>query len=236
MHHYPGGIVVWPTLGAPTPQQLLERALEVNLFGTNLSAGDVVVDIGSGVGQEVMPFARVIGPSGKLVAIEAHPGTFRLLQHNVARNHLDNVIAVNAAVTDKPGSVRIAGEVGGLENRVGEVGVEVRATTVDDLMRVLGIEHIDFLKMNIEGAEREAIVGMESAITRTASLCIACHDFLAERGFDSALATKALVVEFLVSHGFEVTMRADDSRPWVRDRVYGRRNIPAMAPGRTSMG
>src|SRR5439155_22687982 len=117
--------------GAPTPLQLLDRVLDVNLFGMHLSAGDVVVDVGCGVGQEVMPLARVIGPSGRLVAIEAHPDTFRLLQRNVARNHLDNVIAVNSAVTDQWGMVRVTGEAGGLENRLGDVGIEVQATTLD---------------------------------------------------------------------------------------------------------
>jgi FkbM family methyltransferase len=233
VHRYRGGTVVWPTIGAPTPRQLHDRALEVNLFGMQLSEGDTVFDVGSGVGQEVLPFARIVGSSGTLVAIEAHPGTFRLLQQNIVRNHFDNVIAVNSAITDERKTVRIDGEVGGLGNRLTEVGgFSVPGTTIDDVMRNLGIQRVDFLKMNIEGAERDAVVGMEHTIDRTANVCIACHDFLVEETSDSTFATKALVADFLRSHGFVVTMRPDDSRVWVRDRVYGRR--AAELPGCTT--
>src|SRR5258707_6922154 len=41
--------------------------------------GDVIVDIGAGRGEDVLPFAREVGPAGKVIAVEAHPATFKHL-------------------------------------------------------------------------------------------------------------------------------------------------------------
>ena len=75
--------------------------------------------------------------------------------------------------------------------------------------------------MNIEGAERLAIRGLEGIIERTRHVCIGCHDFLADDGGSEQMRTKELVREFLVEHGFRVTTRDDAADPWTRDYVYG---------------
>ena len=75
--------------------------------------------------------------------------------------------------------------------------------------------------MNIEGAERLAIAGLDGLIGDIRHVCISCHDFLADDGGSERLRTKALVRAFLVEHGFDVTTRDDAPDPWTRDYLYG---------------
>ena len=77
--------------------------------------------------------------------------------------------------------------------------------------------------MNIEGAERFALIGMKSVIQRVQAICIACHDFRANLGHGEEFRTRAFVERFLAEQGFTVTFRSDDQRSWVRDHVHGLR-------------
>jgi hypothetical protein len=87
----------------------------------------------------------------------------------------------------------------------------------------MSIEQIDLLTMNIEGAERLAIRGMDRVLDHTRNVVIACHDFLAAESGDVSLETKDLIVDTLRSAGFSVRTR-DDQREFVADYVYGTRD------------
>lgn len=95
------------------------------------------------------------------------------------------------------------------------------AQRIDAIAAGLGITSIDLLTMNIEGAERLAIGGLDGIIDNTRHICISSHDFLAEDGGSDQVRTKAVVREFLVDHGFRVLSRDDAEHPWTRDYLYG---------------
>jgi FkbM family methyltransferase len=189
-------------------------------------AGDVIVDIGAGDGLDSYVFSQEVGPDGRVLAVEAHPATFVLLEQMIRLNELGNVTAVQAAAMDKPGTITMVEE-GAHRDTYSIFGsggataptVDVPGATLDDLCREHGLERVDFLKMNIEGAERFALQGGADVLTRTDYVCVACHDFMAER--DEALATKGFATKFLEEHGFDVVRRDDHPLPWVRDHVHG---------------
>jgi len=85
------------------------------------------------------------------------------------------------------------------------------------------LKKIAFLKMNIEGAEREALLGMGPSLRRVEQICVACHDFRADLGHGEQFRTRIFVQEFLVKHGFTLRSRPDDPRSYVRDHVFGLR-------------
>jgi len=72
--------------------------------------GDVIVDIGAGHGEDVLPFAQESGPTGTVLAIEAHPKTYEHLKRFCNLNRLSNVIPIHAALMDTPGTVQILRE------------------------------------------------------------------------------------------------------------------------------
>ncbi len=186
--------------------------------------GDIVVDIGAGIGAETLTLARAVGPTGLVVSIEAHPETFTCLRKLCEYNGLDNVVPIKCAVAEREGAhLCIEDHKRHISNRVVEddTGIQVRVTTVDAVIREIKLSRIDFLKMNIEGAEKRAIIGMTNAIRITRNIVIACHDFRADRDGLPEMCTKQCIVDFLQANDFEITTRMNDSRPWVRNHVYG---------------
>jgi FkbM family methyltransferase len=213
----------WPS---PSPTQLDELARDIFLQEYTPSTGDVVVDIGAGVGWELNLFSRLVGPSGRVVAIEADPETFRWLECRRELNGLSNVTAIQVAVTDEPGEVLISSEGFQQEHRLinSGPGHRVRALTLDGLVAEYDIPRIDFLMMNIEGAERLALGGMDKSAAAVRNLAVSCHDFMADRGGDNSMRTYAFVRDLLLGHGFELRdRRVDDDRDWARGYLYARR-------------
>ena len=129
---------------------------------------------------------------------------------------------------DKPGTVRIVeSESSWLENAIecgeGSSGVQVQAGTLKEIYEEYGIKDIAFLKMNIEGAERDALPGMEPVIQQIRQICVACHDFRSDRGDGEQFRTRAFVEQFLTAHGFTIASRPDDPRIGIRDHIFGLR-------------
>lgn len=186
--------------------------------------GDVVFDIGAGRGEDTLAFSRAVGATGRVVAIEAHPLTYELLEAFCRLNHLGNASLLNLAVMDKQGEISLVESDDWRANAVAADGaqssIRIPSRTLDQICSELDIRHIDFLKMNIEGAERYALPGMENMIASTKAICIACHDFLTDRGLGEHYRTKQFVEEFLANHGFRTVSYPEDLRDFVRCHVY----------------
>ena len=188
-----------------------------------LKRGDIILDLGSGVGEEAVVFSRCIGPSGRMFAVEAHPGTFECLSETVRRSGLTNVQPVQCAVGDHDGTATISSGHAHLANSLLKDGDEtVPMLTVDSLVAKLGIDRIDFFRTNIEGAERLMLGGMTNSAAIIRNLCISCHDFVADAGGDDSFRSKAAVLEWLQDNGFTVLTNHCVVPP-ARDNVYARR-------------
>ncbi len=190
-------------------------------------AGDVIVDIGAGRGEDVFAFSRATGPEGRVWAIEPHPVSFGILQRFCELNRLSNVIPLNYACLDRNADLQIETLPVWESNyvRAGDptpASHPVKAVPFDDLAAQHGIDQIDFLKMNIEGAERHALPGCRQALARAKFVCVAAHDFRAARGEGEEFRTLDFVRRFLTETGFEIATR-DDPRYYVPYHVHGRR-------------
>ena len=69
--------------------------------------GDIVVDIGAHMGRYTIIGSKRVGAQGKVVAIEAHPGNFEMLNRNIKLNQLTNVIPLNYAVYSKETKIKL---------------------------------------------------------------------------------------------------------------------------------
>lgn len=168
--------------------------------------GDVVFDVGAGDGGETFYLASMVGSSGRVVSVEAAPSPFRRLADLVSRNDWPQVTPLNVALASAPGTLSISDDPEGwVAGNVFEAdgSVEVRAETFDDLCERLGIDHVQWVKMNIEGAEKDALRGMERMAPHVDNLTISCHDFLGTEWGRS----KDDVLAWLADHGFEAQMR-----------------------------
>lgn len=209
-------------------RRLQDQLNDYWLFLYRPRPGDVVVDVGAGVGWDTLLFSRAVGATGRVLAIEAHPRTFARLFELCRLNRLRQTVCLQRAVIARTETVYIEDQEDHEANRVfsqshAAATIAVPGTSLDELGREHGLESVDFLKMNIEGAEIEAIAGMGSLIERTRHLAIACHDFRADDGEGEGFRSRESIIDFLRQHDFEILTRDDDFRPYVRDHVHARR-------------
>jgi FkbM family methyltransferase len=220
---FPLGTLVEPRLTLWTPQEIERHTIELYFHQYLPGEGDTIIDIGAGTGWETLSFSRIVGSSGRVISVEAHPITFRCLSKTCEKNRLQNVTLIQAAIGDREREVLLSNNDEHEANlTIGvQSGVRVPGTTLDNIFRSLALSQVDYLKMNIEGAEGPALSGMAEMVQKTRHVCISCHDFLADDGGPNELRTKADVIRFLKQNGFAVSLRESDVRSNVRCFVYG---------------
>lgn len=132
---------------------------------------DTILDAGAHIGVfTAMAALRV--PQGAVYALEPAQENFDVLQANVATNDLDHVFAYRVALSDTTGSVRLYhgpqswGHTLTEPPTAGTTYEEVPTLTLEDFMAEHKIHTIDYLKMNIEGAEYKIFLGAPVDILR----------------------------------------------------------------------
>ena len=150
-----------------------------------LAPGMVVVDVGANWGYFTLVVAYLVGGSGAVIAIEPHPRLAALLADNVGNNGLAHVEIVRAAAGADTRSRPFVGfdEHGGnwgvsRAARQAEVpDFEARTVALDGLLDKRNVSRVDLVKIDIEGGEAEAILGMAAGLgqRRYRYILIECH-------------------------------------------------------------
>ena len=124
--------------------------------------GDVVLDCGTGWGDTALFFAQVAGPDGRVFTFDFAPGNRLTFQKNLSLNPQlsERTKFVEAAVGETSGA-GFSFDDQGSTSHVHAADGQRRATTIaiDDFVSEQGLESVDFIKMDIEGAEKGAIRG-----------------------------------------------------------------------------
>jgi FkbM family methyltransferase len=169
--------------------------------------GDIVVDIGAHIGHYTLIASKRVGTNGKVVAIEAHPGNFEMLNRNIKLNRLTNVIPLNYAAYSKETKVKlyVPDEESGytiyhtLMERTGKKFVEVDAITLDYLLLQLngireGVVEVNWIKIDVEGVEFEVLKGATNVLSKSKDIAL----LIEVHGIDNYRP----LIEFLNSYNF----------------------------------
>jgi FkbM family methyltransferase len=135
-------------------------------FAEAVHAGGVVYDLGGNVGYYTLISAFRAGPRGRVFAFEPLPRNLDFLRRHLALNRIENVTVIDAAVSDRSGTVRFAEDSSTSKGRIGESGFEVRSLALDDWIQKEGIPDPMLIKIDIEGAEFQALQGMRRMLAR----------------------------------------------------------------------
>jgi FkbM family methyltransferase len=163
-----------------------------------------IVDCGANIGLSVL-FFKVWSPNASILAIEPDAGAFRYLQDFIALNALQHVELMNAAIARERGTANFysapdadAGVQASLHADLGGASA-ARVTTIPLSDVIQG--PVDFLKLDIEGAEYDAIDDLEvhDRLKWIRELVVECHD----RHRDSA--PRLRLVEQLERAGLHVS-------------------------------
>jgi len=131
--------------------------------------GDVVIDAGGGMGDTALYFADRVGPRGRVVCLEFEAANLAQLRLNLEANPrlAERIEVVERPLWDRPGEeLRFDSALGRTSVTGGEGSQSVQTTTIDELVRSGTVDRVDFVKLDVEGAELRALKGGGDAIGR----------------------------------------------------------------------
>ena len=148
-----------------------------------IKEGDFVVDAGANIGLFSLLASQKVGSSGKIYAFEPIKDTREILKKNISVNRLNNISVLPFALGEKsgevdfsllpdPGSNALSSLIEESQERRHE---KVEVKTLDEIIAQGTINHVDFIKSDIEGMERDLIIGARNSIKRfhpRLSICI----------------------------------------------------------------
>jgi FkbM family methyltransferase len=151
----------------------------------NPKQGDVVVDVGAHIGRYTIISSKRVGPYGKVIAIEAHPGNFEMLNRNIKLNKLTNAVALKYAIHSKLTKIKLytyreeSSSTGHnsimfnhLSTKYKEKFVEVNANTLDHVLQLNGIGEVNWIKIDLEGAEFELLKGATDILSKSKDIAL----------------------------------------------------------------
>lgn len=232
----PDGDTIWRHFGDRHAWRIVEEVYLSRVYeelpALRPREGDVVLDLGAHIGVYSVRAAGLVGPRGRVVAVEPDPRNFALLQRN-ARNAEGRIDPIRIALWDRPGELvlhRDPSQFGShsvVLHRSGDART-VRAQTLDGLVRERRVEAPTLVKMDLEGAAPQVTAGGLETFRRWMPriVCAAYHtpdeadriaSLLQPIGYDVEL--KGVRLSFAPSPETYLYATPAGSKPGARPRV-----------------
>jgi FkbM family methyltransferase len=150
----------------------------------------------------------LVGKTGKVVAIEADPDTFQILKRNIALNNLTSVLPLNYAVFSVRTRMKLYDQSTAsakynslILTRASQTEkyAEVNADTLDTILKMNGIDQVNWIKIDVEGAEFEVLKGATKTLSgENIALLIEIHNIEDPKHYDN-------IIDFLKYYNYEIT-------------------------------
>ena len=199
--------------------------------------GDIVVDVGACLGRYTLTSSNLVGENGRVIAIEGDPSHYEMLNKNLQLNKISNVTAINCMVGSKDMHLIV-----GSENEYHEYltvsskdihtnyeddsykefdetgraqigNTSVYLNTLDNLLiQQHGINEVNWMKIDVEGAELEVLKGAHNILSNSKRINL----FLEIHGINKLYKP---IVELLDSYNFKIIFEKDEPRYRSEDRI-----------------
>jgi FkbM family methyltransferase len=148
---------------------------ETRLFQRLARPGMTFVDIGAYVGYFTILASGLVGATGRVYAFEPERLAYDYLLRNIATNDCNNAIAINRAASDGTKTAALIRDPTGPESFVANAPVAgdsviIQTVSLDSFFDTEGWPSVDLVKMNIEGAELQALRGLKEVSLRNPAL------------------------------------------------------------------
>jgi FkbM family methyltransferase len=178
-----------------TEREVIEATL------CKLRPGDVFLDVGCHYGIYSVLASKLVGPTGRVVAVEPHPATLEVLRENLAFNNCLNVEVLNLALSDKASSLALAFNENG-SHRQRETDPlsavhNVPAIAGDDFLNMLPVPSV--IKIDVEGHEFAVLSGLQRTLSspECRMLCLEIHPQLLPKD-----VTERSILKYICDCGF----------------------------------
>ncbi len=145
---------------------------------TDIKRGDTVFEVGAYTGFHAIRLSQIVGKSGHVTAIEAVPSNFEILKKNIEGNNIENITALNYAIWNQKGSIAFNVDERQKNSAVENVidkkkQIEIPSQTIDNLIESLNVKKLDFIRIQTNGAELEALQGMANTFKLKPKILVA---------------------------------------------------------------
>lgn len=166
-----------------------------------------VVDIGAHYGYFSLLMAKLVMPNGRCLAIEAAPLNAAIIRRAIELNQIENLSVHEFAASDFDGAARFAieqtGFMGHLESDRGvrddSSYIAVAQYRLDTRIREFGIDRIDLMKIDVEGAEDRVLRGAKQILRDSRPILI-----VEVHNFESATKFAQPLVRWIIEQGYDV--------------------------------
>src|SRR6266403_665388 len=130
-----------------------------------LSPAMTFVDAGACYGLYTLAGSKIVGEAGRVIAFEPAARAFRVLRKNIVLNSLANVVAYPLALTANSGKAllyyhpNVGCDSLGRDDSFTENSEEVATESLDNVLRKISVDHVDVIKMDVQGAEELVLRG-----------------------------------------------------------------------------
>jgi FkbM family methyltransferase len=170
-----------------TEGSMIEAAL------SDLRAGDIFLDVGSHYGIFSILASKLVGPGGRVIAVEPHSESLAVLRENLVANHCRNVDVLDVAFTDTTGPFPMANDI----NFAVPARAHHAASAVHIARGMVGDEAIGnasipaVVKVDVEGHELAVLSGLKQTLSNAACrrLCLEVHPNLLPPGINQDMVT-----------------------------------------------
>jgi FkbM family methyltransferase len=210
------------------PHELVERLLlfapqlydrrEISFLKNVLPKGGVFLDLGSNVGYYSVVASNLIGPRGRVIAVDADPYSYNKVTKMIEENNVKNILAKNVGLSDRVESLQLQLQLTG--NRGGNTflytpdknakTITVQCMPLLDLIRENGIQSIDVAKLDIEGFEYKVL----KKFFDDAEITLWPKHLIVERNTSKNLLAGADVNELLSANGYQLKFNHGDNYAW----------------------
>ena len=186
--------------------------LETKIIQENIKAGMTCIDIGAHIGYYTLLMSKLVGDRGKVYAFEPDPTNYKLLRQNIDANGIQNVVAEQKAVWKKKDKIKLylsPDNTG--DHRIYQANVqphptnrqevEVEAIRLDTYFAKIDSK-INFIKMDIQGAECQALTGARRILSDNKDLKITTEYWT--EGLEGAGTSAKEFIELLEWYKFKI--------------------------------
>ena len=153
---------------------------EYKFYVNYLQPGMTVLDVGANIGLVTLVFSKFVGKNGKVYAFEATPSTYEKLNAILEAGSVRNVKTFNKVISEQKGKAffhiypqEYASWNTLADRPLEDYGIsvkpelieEIETISLDDFCKYHQVEHIDLLKIDVEGAELSVLKGIENMLS-----------------------------------------------------------------------
>lgn len=212
----------------------IQRSIYLNTFEPHESAlvqgylkrGMTFVDVGANVGYFTLMASALVGVEGMVLAFEPSPYAFGRLLHTIEGNHLPQVRAIQSGLSDASGELQLyLPKISGNHTPTmiandGGTPINVPTHRLDEYLTACGIDHVDLMKIDVEGFEPNVIRGATSYIQNGRIHAILCelNKFWLEKNNSSPVQ----LYEEITSFGYELEECRPDFNASIQNLLFTR--------------